>query len=232
MSDIKLAIIDGTGPFSNAKYALEMRNSFCSQMHRQLFAASRYERGPSDDGYRMNERGERAAQYLLNAGNGDAGRIMIAGYSRGGSAAIMTAEVLKRQNVKVDALFLFDPVARHLSRGGVVVPDNVNAVFIARRKLDPSMVAKYDHTIGPVWHLVAHNPMRVFFGTTASKYAGSGECKQSYLLGSHGAMGGVGWKHVSEDSNCQIQVAGFMNAAFKNLGLPIQLTSSPPANVP
>ncbi len=70
-------------------------------------------------------------------------------------------------------MFLFDPVARHASEGGEVVPANVALLYIARRDLDSKLVAKYDHTIGPLWHTVLHNPMRVFFGETAIGHATS-----------------------------------------------------------
>ena len=47
---------------------------------------------------------------------------MLAGYSRGGSAAILAAEQLDKEKVNVDALFLFDAVARHRFSGGEVIP--------------------------------------------------------------------------------------------------------------
>jgi hypothetical protein len=162
MADICLAVIDGTGPYNDATYNKLMHFSFCSQIARQIGAAARYERGPSIEGYRVHERGERAAKFLQDGYRGGARSLMLAGYSRGGSAAIVGAEILEKQGRAVDALFLFDPVARHASEGGEVVPANVALLFIARRRLDPALVAKYDHTIGPLRHALFHNPMRVF----------------------------------------------------------------------
>src|SRR4051794_31599940 len=124
MSDIRLAVIDGTGPYNDAEYNFLMHYSFCNQIAHQLGAAARYERGPSTEGYRVHERGERAAKFLEN-GRRKGRRLMLAGYSRGGSAAIMGAEILQKQGIRVDAMFLFDPVARHASKGGTVVPGNV-----------------------------------------------------------------------------------------------------------
>src|SRR6266404_2319493 len=214
MDDICVAVIDGTGPYNDATYNKLMQYSFCNQIARQIGAAAQYERGPSAEGYRVHERGERAATFLQDGRHRGARRLMLAGYSRGGSAAIMSAEILQKQGIGVDALFLFDPVARHASEGGVVVPANVALLYIARRRLDPALVAKYDHTIGPLWHAILHNPMRVFFGETAVTEAASVKATISTFPGSHGAIGGVGWKHVSEDTDCQKDVAAFMNSAF------------------
>ena len=232
MSDTCIADIDGTGPYNDAEYNFLMKHSFCYQIARQLGAAARYERGPSSEGYRIHERGERAAKFLQDGHRRGAQRLMLAGYSRGASAAIMCAEILHEAKVGIDAMFLFDPVARHASRGGEVVPGNVAKLYVARRRLDPKLVAKYDHTIGPLWHKMFHNPMRVFFGETAISHAASVKTKVSAFPGSHGAIGGVGWKHVSEDEDCQRHVAGFMNSAFTATKLGVHLTSYPPSSVP
>ena len=232
MGDFCLAVIDGTGPYDDETYNKLMQHSFCNQIACQIGAAGRYERGPSTEGYRVHERGERAAKFLEDGRRRGARRLMLAGYSRGGSAAIMSAEILQKQGIRVDAMFLFDPVARHASQGGEVVSANVALLYIARRRLDPGLVAKYDHTIGPLWHRMFHNPMRVFFGETAVRHAGSVNAKISAFPGSHGAIGGVGWKHVSEDTNCQIHVAAFMNSAFAMAKLPVHLRSYPPSNMP
>ncbi|MCC8937539.1 hypothetical protein H8A99_13925 [Bradyrhizobium sp. Arg68] len=227
-----MAVIDGTGPYNDTTYDNLMQYSFCNQIARQIGAAARYERGPSTEGYRVHERGERAAEFLLEGRRRGARRLILAGYSRGGSAAIMGAEILHKQGIRVDAMFLFDPVARHASKGGVVVPANVHLLYIARRLLDPVLVAKYDHSIGPFWHTMFHNPMRVFFGETAVSHATSVKAKIAAFRGSHGAIGGVGWKHVSEDADCQFEVAAFMNSAFAQARIPVQLTSHPPTSVP
>ena len=232
MGNFCIAVVDGTGPYNDATYTQLMQHSFCSQIARQIGAAARYERGPSDEGYRVHERGERAADFLQDGRRKGARRLMLAGYSRGGSAAIMAAEILGQRGIPVDALFLFDPVARHASRGGEVVPGNVALLFIARRRLDPTVVAKYDHTIGPLWHMMFHNPMRVFFGETAVRHAPSVKAHISTFLGSHGAIGGVGWKHVTEDTSYQRAVAHFMNSAFSVAKLPVRLTPYPPSAVP
>jgi len=230
--DICVAVIDGTGAYNDATYNTSMRYSFCHQIAGQLGAAARYERGPSIEGYRIHERGERAAKFLEEGRRGDARRLGLAGYSRGGSAAIMAAEILQKKGVRVDAMFLFDPVARHASEGGTVVPANVSSLYIARRRLDPALIAKYDHTIGPLWHSMFHNPMRVFFGETAIRYAASVKAVVSEFRGTHGAIGGVGWKHVAEDTDCEKLVAAFMNRAFAATSVSVHLHAYPPSAVP
>ena len=71
-------------------------------------------------------------------------RLMLAGYSRGGSAAIMACEMLERDGVSVDSLFLFDAVARDEFPGGKVIPANVSFSRHARRSLAADFVAKYE----------------------------------------------------------------------------------------
>jgi hypothetical protein len=229
MVDSHIAIVDGTGAWDDAEYAAAMKTSFCSQIRDQVGGSGDYQRGPSDDGYRMLERGRRAADFLTARKGG--GSLMLAGYSRGGSAVIMAAEALALRGISVSAMFLFDPVARHASTGGEVIPANVERVWIARRRLDRDLVEKYDHTIGPL-KLIAHNPMRVFFGTTGDRYLGSGPLVAESFRGSHGAVGGVGWQHVTEDAACQTAVASFMNLAFSSVGLPVSLQAYAPSTVP
>ncbi len=60
---------------------------------------------------------------------------MLAGYSRGGSAAVIAASMLKAAGRTVDFLFLFDPVARHLSGDTSTIPSNVKEACVARRMI-------------------------------------------------------------------------------------------------
>jgi hypothetical protein len=79
MGDICVAVIDGTGPYNDVTYSKLMQHSFCSQTARQIGAAARYERGPSDEGYRIHERGERAAKFLEDGRRKGTRRLMLAG---------------------------------------------------------------------------------------------------------------------------------------------------------
>ncbi len=232
-----LAVVDGTGPYFDKNYNREMLHSFCRQMYfNGRGITANYERGPSGDGMTTRAKGTHAADFIIAKRHVDPkGKIFLAGYSRGGSAMLFAAEALKTAKIDVDGMFLFDPVARHVLPGGEVIPSNVKAVWVARRAITPTLVAKYEGSIGPpvLGKLgVMNNPMRVWFGGTARQYAGSGPYVEQSFAGSHGALGGVGWTHVTEDAPCQIAVAAFMNSAFNTAGLPIMLSSFPPSSKP
>jgi len=227
-----MAIIDGTGDWSDDDYARSMAGSFCKQLELGLSAcrvhAPRYERGPSGDGYRIRERAARAVDFL-QAYRGR--RLMLAGYSRGGSAAVIAARLLETAGVTVDFLFLFDPVARHLSGDSGTIPSNVGEAWVVRRRIGAPEMDKYDHSI-PGWtgfDLAGHNPVRNWFGTTATLAAPGVIVRKAEFLGSHGALGGVGWPHVSEDPQCQKNVADFMNKGLVRAGLNFMLVSKRPS---
>lgn len=243
MSDIAMAIIDGTGEYSDKAYADQMTGSFCDQL--KALSGAHYERGPSGEGYYIKSRAERAANYLLKQ---KGKRLMIAGYSRGGSIAVMTASILKEKSRQVDLLLLFDPVNRHLSGDSSVIPSNVKEAYIARRRINDPEMDKYDYSLSnktstflatvflsPAAAIVrrmgdgaGHNPVRNWFGTTATQAHSSVKTHPRNFLGSHGALGGVGWKHVAEDPACQQRVASFMNEALKKHGVGVTLRSFPP----
>ena len=237
-----MAIIDGTGEYSDKAYADQMKGSFCDQL--KALPGASYERGPSGEGYRIRERAERAADYLLKQ---KGKRLMIAGYSRGGSIAVMTADILKAKSQPVDLLLLFDPVNRHLSGNSSVIPSNVKEAYIARRRINDPRMDKYDYSLSSkisqtllaklfLVGLVArgkgdgagHNPARNWFGTTATQAHPGVKTHSRNFLGSHGALGGVGWNHVVEDPLCQRQVASFMNEALKKHNVGVTLRSFPP----
>jgi len=82
-------------------------------------------------GWRPNDRlwyaawVKRVAKFLQDGRRRGARRPVLAGYSRGGSAAMMAAQILNKLGLRVDAMLLFDPVARHASEGREIVPGNV-----------------------------------------------------------------------------------------------------------
>lgn len=269
---IRIAIIDGTGAFSEKKYAQGMINSFCSQIARHFGLdpqkitdgklatqnnVARYERGPSIDGLTTREKGVAAANFLAGGG-GD--RLVIVGYSRGGSSAIVAAEELanRRPQLKIHTMLLFDPVARFAGPGGEVIPANVQSVWKVKRQFDQKLLEKYDNLVARVTNPVLDgvsgevlsitmpktamalkaanyiatkwsHPMRPDFGFTGEQYMGSGEFKSDAYEGSHGAVGGVGWETVTEDSMCQSKVAAFMNPGLEHAGLPALLKSVGPS---
>ena len=225
MPEFAMAVIDGTGPWSNETYKSAMKDSFCSQLGAGLQPNVNYERGPSSEGYRIRERSARAVSFLRNA---DAEKIMIAGYSRGGSAAVIAASMLEKLGRNVDYLFLFDPVDRHLSGNTDAIPGNVKEAWIARRKIGAPEMEKYDHSLQV--YQGGHNPVRNWFGTTATKFHSSVIVEERKFLGSHGALGGVGWAHVKEDPMCQLEVAAFMNKGLTKAGVKFRLSSVNPTS--
>ncbi len=232
-----MAIIDGTGAWTDAQYAIDMHSSFCRQIGNQLGANpppsktdAQYERGPSFDGFRTRGLGEQAASYLKSSRQRDPnGKLYLAGYSRGASAAIMAAEILQKDQIKVEAMFLFDPVARHMSEGGEVIPGNVAKAWVARRKLDPDLVRAGERGGVLTAYLPFSNPMRPWFGETGTRAIAPCKLTEQWFRGSHGALGGVGWARLSSiDGPCQEKVRDWMNKAFVESGLPVTLLSFPP----
>ena len=232
LSDYRMAIIDGTGPSEDLEYGESMRHSFCSQMGDALISQNRgeYWRGPSWHGLEVESSANKAYNYLLKVHHENPKlRLMLAGYSRGGSAAIMVAELLEKKNIEVDALFLFDAVARHKEPGGEVIPKNVLYSRHARRDLKAPLIVKYEGTFSDLeikgFSLVnGSNPMRPSFGNTGLSWRtredGRGDHERAVPFpGSHGALGGVGWSFVTEDESCQKRVASWMNAQLKSKGV-------------
>lgn len=243
MADYFIGIVDGTGCWNDEQYAREMKASFCRQLFEAVEAESyrnemvdglsieiagtvaAYIRGPSTDGYFIEKRARIIVEQVVAA---KAPRVFLAGYSRGGSVVVIAARMLAERGIGVQALFLFDPVARHGSASSDVIPGNVGAAYTARRTIGAPQMDKYDRT---VLGITLENPVRNWFGTTATQFESTGTRDRSTVeLGSHGALGGVGWPGVSEDIPCQEAVARFFNQALREEQLPAKLVSRPPVS--
>src|SRR5271165_4847919 len=175
-----IVAIDGTGPDSAGDYAKEMGGSFCSQIG--LTANAIYFRGPTLTGLETTAIANMAVDAVM-AGRNKArtGEVMLAGYSRGGCAAIIAARRLKDRGVGVHSLFLFDAVdmqtsEMHLSQ---IISDNVRMVAHVRSARNISF-----------W---IQNPVksRFYFYNTGRYLAGLGSYDTKSFVGSHGAVGGV-----------------------------------------
>lgn len=217
-----LAIIDGTGDWSDSDYHSGMDNSFCRQMYRALPSESYYQRGPSLEGGMTRRKGDDAGRWLISRQTFGVERLFIAGYSRGGSAAIYAANMLKQHGLMVDGLFLFDPVARHPFSGGAGIPSNVLKCWISWREDDAALISKYAPPYGYT------NPIRPSFGHMNAAPEGRTLIAEQRVRASHGALGGVGWATVSEDKAAQLRVQDFMNDAFVSTRLPIVLKAVDP----
>lgn len=230
MSDIRLALVNGTGP-KGAAYDEVMKTSFCYQLSQKLGEKSFYLRGPTLFGHEVRDEARAVYHWLRSAYDADRGtRLMVAGYSRGGSAAIMACEMLEHDQIPVDSLFLFDAVARHEFPGGSVIPANVRFSRHARRSLAAEFVERYEGALKQLGLLGAlQNPIRPSFGNVGLQWRGEGDHRPAEtFLGSHGAVGGVGWRVVVEDSDCEQQVARWMTEHLRGRGVDVDLYASAP----
>lgn len=218
-----IAIIDGTGSYSDDSYDLTMMNSFCSQLNTVFAGSAHYQRGPSAEGALVETKGFIASQYLTERKGGGAKRLFLAGYSRGGSSALLAAEKLRKKNIQVDGIILFDPVAKYIGSGVKQMPSNVKSSIIFVRQLTPEFVKKYENKIltaldmsistyakalinpigfarnpKPARGLLPEfigNPLRPGWGEYFKHLTNSSSVDHRYytLAASHGALGGVGW---------------------------------------
>ena len=221
---IRMAIVDGTGPATG--YDQAFARSFCHVLSLQLGSSADYQRGPNNAGMEVLPEAARAFGYCVREYKRDPEvQIMMAGYSRGGSAVIMAAEQLEGLGVPVHSMFLFDPVARHVYPGGEVIPSNVAFSRVARRDQSWEFVKKYEGTLSDSPRLGdSSNPCRPFFGNTGLNWRGTGDHRTPTVFkGSHGALGGVGWKFVTEDAPCQLQVSAWMGQQMASRGVHVDL---------
>jgi hypothetical protein len=140
---------------------------------------------------------------------------------------MMACEMLERDGIPVDSLFLFDAVARHNFHGGVVIPANVRYSRHARRSLAEEFVEKYEGHIGLIGGF--QNPIRPLFGNVGLTWRGDGDHRPAEtFFGSHGALGGVGWRVVVEDAECEQAVAGWMSENLRSRGVDVNLAAFAP----
>ena len=237
-----IALVDGTGRWWNKDYDQDMAQSFCTQMRWSFRGNPNYRRGPSDEGYRFLEKAVEAVYLLHVARMLGATRLFLAGYSRGAAVALEAAELLSLRGVQVDGLFLFDPVARvpfdPVTRIPTTcvksIPQNVRFSRTAHRSLKQTIVKKYEGVLHDSLYNLnlpifrgRGNPIRPEFGTFKVNPCGIGNHLTETFEGSHGALGGVGWADVKEDSDCQQAVATWMNRAFSSLSLSMRIHAPP-----
>lgn len=163
--------IDGTGPTSNADYARDFKYSFVNQM----CGDDNYSRGPIGPGGGLPEAIEMGMNYILKYQKVRPDqKILLTGYSRGALGAVVIAKNLKRLNIPVYAMVLFDCVDRHLAYDAEYIPNNVANVLHIRR--DPAARS------------------RMSFGNDGTKYGPPTVYTEKFYFGTHGAMGGTYWK--------------------------------------
>lgn len=251
-----IAVIDGTGPGDNFEYDLTLINSFCSQLGQKFGGRGYYQRGPEYHGLNTVTFGECAAEYLAMASKFQGSRLFLAGYSRGGSSALVAAEALNKQNIPVSGIILFDPVAKHPGDAVVKMPANVESSLILARDENPDFVKKYARTkkdlpslalkVVPQLNLVSYlpglgsidNPIRPGWGLKFRNLTNfcSPEHQYYQILGSHGALGGAGWTdrngevYVEEDVAAQQSAMKYTNDTLRQWGLADKTISVLPHN--
>ena len=153
--------VDGTGPFWNKVYNLEMSNSFVSKICGGVKSPT-YWRGPDAidtflggpnprvvaEAIRMavvpnaapaqlglSPFGAPAIVYPTSSTelSGLKDKVFLTGYSRGAATVLDAAVFLKEYGIPVEAIFLFDSVTRSPWLSGKVIPDNVKACYHAMR---------------------------------------------------------------------------------------------------
>src|SRR5260221_8048009 len=104
-----IVAIDGTGPDSPGDYAKEMGGSFCSQIGRTANAT--YFRGPTLTGSETSAIANLAVDAVMAArGYARTDEVMLAGYSRGGFAAVIAARRAEGRGGGGQFPFLFHAV--------------------------------------------------------------------------------------------------------------------------
>ena len=232
MSKYFMSIIDGTGPGNDDDYDIALINSFCSQLKSKLGGKAHYQRGPKWHGVNTENYGLLAANILEMKYKKDTNvRLFLAGYSRGGSSALIAAKRLQKKGITVEGIILFDPVAKHVGEKVEKLPGNVRRSLIIARREDPKFVKKYEGKIndagpnlGPAY---IDNPIRPGWGKTFTNLTNfcSPDHRYHLILASHGALGGSGWTDpgdavfVEEDVSGQQEAAKYTNATLKDWDL-------------
>lgn len=168
--------IDGTGAFLDSTYAKDFAKSFVRQLCPEGNFNKKYFRGPIGPGGGLTD-AINAGYEFIKGRHGWAGhdnRILLTGYSRGGLGVLVIADKLKKLNLKVAAMLLFDAVDRHVVWDMPVVPDNVeNVLHLRRSPLSDS---------------------RISFGNCGTSATRSTAYTEQYFMCTHGGVGGTFWQ--------------------------------------
>lgn len=173
--------IDGTGSDVNpgtardARYDVAFADSFVRRIAGSGGANKRYFRGPVMLGGGLVEAVNQGYQFVLERRRSAPNEtVLLTGYSRGAAGAVVIAKKLKRQNIPVAGLLLFDCVDRHLFIDADVIPNNVGEVMHVIR--DP------------------RSSSRESFSNDGMRYSPPTKFANAYMfLCTHGGMGGTPW---------------------------------------
>jgi hypothetical protein len=143
-----MVLIDGTGPYNGNQYERDFEFSFLHQLYKQLKdARSVYFAGPGTLGLTTRTRANKGYDALRTqrAANPRC-KLFIAGYSRGGAAAMELAKMcaygsderlndprIIPERLPIEALFLLDPVSKDLYCSGGGIPNVVKTAYCMYR---------------------------------------------------------------------------------------------------
>lgn len=168
--------IDGTADVFDDDYKESMDNSFVSRIIRETpTEMKQYIRGPGFDGVDMFALIGKGYEFIhLHKFKKPNAKVLLTGYSRGGAGVVGVAQRLKRDNILVDGMILFDPVNRSQTSSTDDVPNNVLNMVQARR--------------------ATRSYSRVSFNNCAVTWHSPTKCAIQYFWATHGGVGGVPWK--------------------------------------
>jgi hypothetical protein len=227
-----MAIVDGTGPYGEQDYQLTMARSFCYQLSTGVKNA-RYWEGPGSLGITTRSKGNQAYDWIgeyIKENNKEP--VFLAGYSRGGATVIQVAKWLRQPTaaqprINVEAMFLFDPVARDLALDADGIPDNVKHCYVVFR--DQNCEVK-NVAWKPNWGYGQDPDMDIY----ARKWMGNCQVAPDNRFAthvapkrirnaSHGAVGGVPWTDRPADEAATKEAASWMNQWLRRHGLNMML---------
>jgi|GEM_PF-2773609 len=173
-----LICVDGTGPWSDAEYAIEFRYSFVRELYRTSILSGRhYWRGPSMLGLEVTRIVNGVMDVVRSGVTAGDLEVHLTGYSRGGHTVIEIAQEIAEaswaRSVTVPTMTLFDAVDRDILNETDEIPGNVGYVFHALRSPE----------IGS----------RSSFGNTGRTYARGVNYSERVFRGTHAALGGTPW---------------------------------------
>jgi len=188
--------IDGTGSAftpgagRDTDYDTAFAKSFVSRICKPETNNKKYYRGPVALGGGLVDAVNGGANFILGRRRaGVTEDVLLTGYSRGAAGVVALAAQLKRQNVPVRAMLLFDCVDRHLFINAEVIPNNVGHVMHVIR--DPKSSSRESFS---------NDGMR-FTPPTVYPAAYTFMC-------THGGMGGTPWDATGHSPNDIINEGG------------------------
>ena len=173
--------IDGTGSAvvpsqsRDRQYDLDFANSFVKRIAGKSGANFKYHRGPVAGGGGLVAAVSGGFSFIKNkvTNSRTPHKVLLTGYSRGAAGAVAIAAKLKKANIAVDALLLFDCVDRHIVIDAEVIPNNVvECLHVIRDSRSSS---------------------RGSFSNDGMKYRPPTKVKAYKFLCTHGGMGGTPW---------------------------------------